>query len=426
VSDHRLAWLGVSPDDARRGVTSVCSAHPLVLEAAMRDAVEHGYVLLIEATVNQVNHLGGYTGLTPERFRDEVHEIAAAVGLPAQRLVLGGDHLGPNPWRTLPAEQALANARETVSAYVTAGFQKIHLDTSMGCAGEPPALDDATTATRAAQLAEVAERAGGEADVLPRYVIGTEVPKPGGATESLDELEVTSAAAAQESFAVHGDAFARAGVSDAFERVIALVVQPGVEFGHTDVVAYQPQRAVALAGSLRELPGVVFEAHSTDYQPDECLAALVRDGFAILKVGPALTFALREALYGLQYIAQTLRPGWGERGLIECMEEVMLSDPSHWREHYHGDADSERVLRHFSYSDRIRYYWPDARATAAVTTLLTRLDERDIPATLLSQFLSRQYARVAAGDREATGRELVIGAVRDALAPYERATAAGA
>jgi CHAD domain-containing protein len=40
------------------------------------------------------------------------------------------------------------------------------------------------------------------------------------------------------------------------------------------------------------------------------LAALVRDGFAILKVGPALTFALREALYGLDLIAAALDPAW--------------------------------------------------------------------------------------------------------------------
>jgi D-tagatose-1,6-bisphosphate aldolase subunit GatZ/KbaZ len=61
----------------RVGIYSVCSAHPLVLRAAMRQAAEDETVLLIEATSNQVDQFGGYTGMTPERFRDFVHALAA-------------------------------------------------------------------------------------------------------------------------------------------------------------------------------------------------------------------------------------------------------------------------------------------------------------------------------------------------------------
>jgi len=48
-------------------------------------------------------------------------------------------------------------AEAMIVAYARAGFTKLHLDTSMGCAGEPFALDDATTAARAARLAAAAE-----------------------------------------------------------------------------------------------------------------------------------------------------------------------------------------------------------------------------------------------------------------------------
>jgi sugar/nucleoside kinase (ribokinase family) len=161
-------------------ITSVCSAHPMVIEAAVRQAAADGAALLVEATSNQVNHQGGYTGLTPEAFRDELHRTAHRVGLPADRIVLGGDHLGPNPWRHLPAEAALAQAETMVAAYVAAGFRKIHLDTSMGCEGEPEHLPDSLTAARAARLARVAEdTAAGTAGRL-RYVIGTEVPTATG------------------------------------------------------------------------------------------------------------------------------------------------------------------------------------------------------------------------------------------------------
>ena len=123
-----------------RGITSVCSAHPLVIEAALRRGKSESAAVLIEATCNQVNQEGGYTGMTPADFRRFVEEIAARIAFPAEQLILGGDHLGPNPWKALPAEEALARAEAMIAAYVDAGFRKIHLDTSMGCAGEPDAL----------------------------------------------------------------------------------------------------------------------------------------------------------------------------------------------------------------------------------------------------------------------------------------------
>src|ERR1039458_6456166 len=83
----------------RRGIYSVCSANRLVLEAAFAQAKQDGSPLLIEATCNQVNQDGGYTGQTPAQFRDYVHTVAKESNFAAERLILGGDHLGPNPWQ---------------------------------------------------------------------------------------------------------------------------------------------------------------------------------------------------------------------------------------------------------------------------------------------------------------------------------------
>ena len=130
------AWLAALPEHRRlgevRGLTSVCSAHPWVIEAALSAPGEAK--VLIEATCNQVNQEGGYTGMTPADFRGFVEANRPAAGLPASRLILGGDHLGPNPWKHLPAEEAMQRAEAMVAAYVEAGFAKIHLDASMGCA----------------------------------------------------------------------------------------------------------------------------------------------------------------------------------------------------------------------------------------------------------------------------------------------------
>jgi D-tagatose 6-phosphate 4-epimerase len=417
MHDSILTRLGELRSEGRpRGITSVCSAHELVIEAALLQALADDEPALIEATCNQVNQDGGYTGMTPAGFRRFVEAIADRVGFSRERLILGGDHLGPNPWKALPAEQAMDKALAMIAAYAEAGFSKLHLDASMGCAGEPAALPDDVTASRAARLAARAEQAAGS--IRPLYIIGTEVPTPGGATHALDHLEPTAPEAVAATFRVHEAEFARTA-PDAWPRVIAIVVQPGVEFGHEDVVVYQPERARALSHTLDTMPGLVFEAHSTDYQPERALARLVKDGFPILKVGPGLTFALREAIYGLDAIAAVLRPG-GEP-VSAAMERLMLAEPDNWRSHYPGTPDEQRVLRHYSYSDRIRYYWPAPAAREAVEALLSRLETVAIPETLVSQFLPRLYERVAAGQLAAEPRTLMIEAVRDVLRSYARA-----
>jgi D-tagatose-bisphosphate aldolase class II non-catalytic subunit len=406
------------PLSEQAGITSVCSGHPLVVEAAMLQAAEDETELLIEATCNQVNHQGGYTGLTPADFRDMVHAIAQRVGFPVDQVILGGDHLGPTPWRRLPAERAMAEAETMVAAYVAAGYQKLHLDTSMGCQGEADHLGDALTAERAARLARVAERTARYAGTPVHYVIGTEVPTPGGALHDIEALEVTTPEAVFATLEAHRLAFAAAGAEEAFERVIAVVVQPGVEFDTEKIVVYKPERARKLVGALGALPGLVFEAHSTDYQPPDKLADLVRDGFAILKVGPGLTFAMREALYALDHIAAEITPGWAERSLMETMELEMVARPEYWAAYYSGTPNWQRIMRHFSYSDRIRYYWASPAAEEAVDRILVHLGGTGIPAPLVSQFLPTLYPRVASGELPAAPKMLVLEAIKDVLRQY--------
>ena len=217
------------------GIYAVCSAHPIVLEAAIRYAHANHTPLLIEATSNQVDQFGGYTGMTPADFRSFVCRLADSLDFSQDMLILGGDHLGPNRWQNLPAEQAMANADDLIKSYVAAGFKKIHLDCSMSCANDPVPLTDEIVAERAARLAKVAEETCmahfGESDLV--YVIGTEVPVPGGAHETLTDLAVTTPDAARATLQAHYHAFEKHGMEGIWPRIIALVVQPGVEFDHT-------------------------------------------------------------------------------------------------------------------------------------------------------------------------------------------------
>jgi D-tagatose-1,6-bisphosphate aldolase subunit GatZ/KbaZ len=310
-------------------------------------------------------------------------------------------------------------AETMIRAYARAGFTKLHLDTSMGCRGEPVALSDEVTAARAARLAAAAEDAiRDSAGAKPVYIIGTEVPIPGGAMEELGVLEVTRADAALKTVSVHAEAFDAAGATEAFRRVVGVVVQPGVEFGNHNVIAYDPRRADGLKATLDHLPGLVFEAHSTDYQSRDALRTLVTDGFAILKVGPGLTFALREALYGLDQIAAFLFPGRRSETLISVVERVMTEDPDNWIKYYHGTADEQRLQRHFSYSDRVRYYWPEKEIANAVAELFTVFGDLEIPETLISQYLQGLYPRVRARTASATAKGLTIAAVDVVLEDY--------
>ncbi|HGW3730190.1 TPA: tagatose-bisphosphate aldolase subunit KbaZ [Citrobacter freundii] len=402
------------------GIYAVCSAHPIVLEAAIRYAHANHTPLLIEATSNQVDQFGGYTGMTPADFRSFVCRLADSLDFSQDMLILGGDHLGPNRWQNLPAEQAMANADDLIKSYVAAGFKKIHLDCSMSCANDPVPLTDEIVAERAARLAKVAEETCmahfGESDLV--YVIGTEVPVPGGAHETLTDLAVTTPDAARATLQAHYHAFEKHGLEGIWPRIIALVVQPGVEFDHTHIIDYQPQKAVALSKMVEDYDTLVFEAHSTDYQTPQSLRQLVIDHFAILKVGPALTFALREALFSLAAIEEELLPAKACSGLRHVLESVMLDRPEYWQTHYHGDGNARRLARGYSYSDRVRYYWPDSQIDEAFERLVRNLADDPIPLPLISQYLPLQYVKVREGDLSATPRELIINHIQDILQQY--------
>jgi len=371
------------------GITSVCSAHPLVVEAALRHALLHDTpVVLFEATCNQVNQDGGYTGMRPAGFVEFVHAIADQVGLPRSRIVFGGDHLGPNPWTSLAADAAMDKAEAMVDVYVAAGFHKIHLDCSMACAGDPVPLPEAEIVRRAVRLCLAAEAACERTGSIPPvYVIGTEVPTPGGATEAIEGLAVTTPEAALATIAAHRRAFEEAGLASAWERVIASVVQPGVEFDHHDVIDYRPEKARELSEAIESVPGLVFEAHSTDYQTRASLRALIRDHFAILKVGPGLTFALREALWALDAIENEWIPAHRRAGLRTVTLERMREKPAQWRRYYRAEGQALQIDMQYSLSDRIRYYWPDAVVESARERLFANLAEQPPPMPLLSQYL---------------------------------------
>ena len=412
------------------GTYAVCSAHPSVIDAAIQQSKADGSLLHVESTSSQVNQFGGYTGVTPVQFAQWIHSATKNAGLPDEQVLLGGDHLGPFPWRNEASISALEKASKLVRDCVAAGYQKIHLDASMACADDPKTgISESTIAARAAILCQAAEQAHRE---LPRrspqpvYVVGTEVPVPGGESNDTGAPAVTKAKDVHRTLVAFQAAFTELGLESAWERVIALVVQPGVDFGSNSIFDYHQSKAVTLSAALASHPGIVFEAHSTDYQSPQALARLVEDHFAMLKVGPWLTFAYREAVLALSAIEQELfekKSGVRLSQVRKALDAAMLSDPSHWRSYYHGDEDEVRRDRIYSYSDRCRYYWHQPTVKEEVRRLFENVRSTNIPLTLVSQYLPLEYEAVRAGEFPAAPERLIEYHIRRVLRIYADACA---
>ncbi len=405
------------------GIPSFCTAHPFVLETAVQLAVKLNFPLLVEATSNQVNQFGGYTGMRPVDFKSYLSELAGKSGLPETHLILGGDHLGPNPWQMQPAEQAMAHAEQMVKEYVQAGFTKIHLDASMKLGGDDPLIPlyPEVAANRSARLARAAQ------SVCPKgtrlvYVIGTEVPVPGGAREHEESTQVTKPEDVLQTIELTEKAFTELGIPQEWGKVAAVVVQPGVEFGDDFVLNFNPEKTQELSAFIETQPDMVYEAHSTDYQTQTALKQMVQGHFAILKVGPALTFAYREAVFALAQIEQEWLPAYRQSHLLPVIESVMQSEDEYWRNYYHGSLIDQAFARKYSLSDRIRYYWPDKRIQAALRVLITNLAEKSIPIPLLSQYLPKQLQKIQDGQIQNKPKDIIEDHICREIEKYIQAT----
>ena len=395
-------------------VPSVCSAHPEILTSALHLARDLERPLIIEATSNQVNQFGGYTGMRAADFMAFVNKLISTSGIDPTTVVLGGDHLGPQVWNREPAEQAMDKAKCLVAEYSTAGIQKIHLDCSEGCAGEAAQVSDELAAARAAELAVVCRNASENPQELV-FVVGTEVPPPGGVRmDDNGNLVATTPQNATKTINAHRAAFEAQGAADLWGQVAGLVVQPGVEFSFDEVHQLPLGRDPGLRSVMMDHPHLCLEAHSTDYQPPDVYPRLAELGFAFQKVGPALTYAWRRALYALDHLRSILQPG--STSLPQVVESAMRKNPVFWRDHY--PASGAEVAWHFGLSDRIRYYWTDSAVAGAVTGLLDELATANLPDHVYLEVFEPAVLAQSARLGESRPLALARAQVQQSLAPY--------
>ncbi|MFH2046769.1 MAG: class II D-tagatose-bisphosphate aldolase, non-catalytic subunit [Pseudomonadota bacterium] len=430
--DYLLKLLAAHKQGDPVGITSICSANNFVVSAALEYARKRNSLVCIESTGRQVNQFGGYAGMQPEQFAKYVRSISEAMRLDCDKVVLGGDHLGPDAWRFENSDVAMAKAKDLIRNCVYAGYRKLHLDTSMPCQDDMQngrtQLSIKTIADRTASLCEIAEQAakahtGNKVQLV--YVVGAEVPTPGGMLESRsDEIRVSSAKDVEDTISIMHRAFVERGLESAWDRCLALVVETGTSFGPETVCDYDSKKTKDLKLLIEGEENMVFEAHSTDFQTRQSLSNMVYDHFAILKVGPWLTFTTREALYALAYIEREWlaeRRGVTLSRLPELMQELMDADSKHWQEHYQGDKAYLRYISAYGFSDRIRYYWSDRRCSEAIERLFENLTKYGIPLPLLSQYMPTLYEAVREGRIQCIPSRLVYGRIEEILDKYAKA-----
>lgn len=416
------------------GIYSVCSANGYVIEAALKRGMSDESCVLIESTANQCDQNGGYTGMKPADFKEFVLDIAEKNGFDKEKIFLGGDHLGPLTFACKDEPEAMADAEELIRHYVGAGFTKIHIDTSMKLNSDDPdvRLSDEIIAGRGARLAQVAEEAykkllERDPDAIPPvYIIGSEVPIPGGAVGGEDNgVQVTKVEDFKNTVKTFEKAFQAAGLDDeVWNRVIAVVVQPGVEEKDSGCTEYDREKAKELTASIKDFPTLIFEGHSTDYQTKIKLRELIEDGVGILKVGPGLTFAMREAMFALENIEKELLYGTDTEPsrFAETLDAAMLKDDKYWKKHYQGTELEIRLKRKYSFSDRCRYYMPVPEVEKASERLISNLRATGVPLNLLSQFMPIQYTKVREGLLENDPVALIEDRITNTIDEYLYAT----
>lgn len=411
------------------GIYSACTANPICIEAVLENAKETKSLCLIESTANQVNQFGGYTGLTPEDFAKFVYRIGNKTGIDSNQIILGGDHLGPLTWTNVNSNTAMENAKKLIETYVLAGYTKIHIDTSMRLQDDASKLDNNLIVQRSIELAKTVQKAYEKLHsknpntLFPVLVVGSEVPIPGGAQSRDNQMHITTPSDLIDTIQAYESGFISNGLDDLWQQVIAIVAQPGVEEADLMPVEYNHKMAQPLMKAIQSYPNLVMEGHSTDYQTKTKLRQMVKDGVGILKVGPALTFALREGLFALSFMEDILYQNSPTKSHFRHrLEEAMVSQPRYWVSHYHGNESDLYIKRQYSFSDRCRYYLPQETIDDAIKKLCTNIDNIKIPMSVLSQFMPLQYQRVRDGLLDLNSMSLLKDHIKDVIRDYTYAT----
>lgn len=347
----------------KKGIPSFCTANFDVIEIIFKFAKINRFPILLESTSNQVNQDGGYTGLKPKNFKNKIYKIASEYRIKKQKLFLGGDHLGPLPWKRLKENKAMENAKELVKQYINAGFKKIHLDTAILCLNQKKISRE-----------EVVSRCTKLIKNIPKkklnsifFVVGTEVPAAGGG-DNVKPI-VTKMNNIKKDYLSY-----RKFISKFLSRkkqTFGLVIDPGIGFQNRTLTKSNFNKINQKKNfSLKN--NFIFEAHSSDYQSLADLKKLCNKNFKFLKVGPELTYFFMRAILLMEKVERNIF--FKNSNLKEVLLLQMDKNKKYWYKYYSKTKYDTEFLKLHSLLDRARYYWDNKKVRQSKKILFKNIN----------------------------------------------------
>ena len=326
----------------KHSLPSFCSSNFDVLKSIMIFAKYQNFPVLIESTSNQVNQYGGYSGLKPFQFEKKIRRLAKFIKLNNKSLMIGGDHLGPLPWKDLDEATAMKNSKKLVKDCLKAKYEKIHIDTAIICRGEKK-IDRHTVIQRCDEILSVFSKKDFDNVFL---VIGTEVPFAGGGHA------IKSSPTTFESIKEEIDLYSTILKK---KKKFALVIEPGIGFGNFSVIQAKLKNfGKRLIFSKKN--NFVYEAHSSDYQKISSLKKLVKNNFKFLKIGPELTYFYAKSIFKMEEFEKKIYKN-NFSNIKNIILKEMKNNNSYWIDYYKAKKKKLDNLKFNSYLDRLRYYW---------------------------------------------------------------------
>ena len=326
-----------------KALPSFCTANFDVIESIFYYCNINKLPCLIECTSNQVNQDGGYTSNTPKLFVNKINNLRKKIKLKQSQLFLGGDHLGPLPWKNNTNKIALKKSVKLINSFLNEKFDKIHVDTSIKCKNDKSINNEIIFDRTCKILSSTIIKKKINDKFL---VIGTEVPLSGSNDDkkviitSIKKIKIEALNFKNFLESLHLK-----------KKIFGLVIEPGMKYMNTSIK--KPIFTKFLhKKKFSKMNNFVFEAHSTDYQPKKILLKLVDNNFKFLKVGPELTFNYSRSLFFMNKIENK----FFKNLTSDIKKNILLSmkqNNTYWKEYYDKNND---LLFLNSKLDRSRYY----------------------------------------------------------------------
>ena len=349
----------------KKGLPSFCTSNVDVLKTIFFFCQTNKFPCLIESTSNQVNQFGGYTNKTPRMFYKNKSILSKKFNL-KKNLFLGGDHLGPLPFKNQNSNKAIINSIRLINNYLKSDFCKIHIDTSIKCKNDREINQKIIFERTKKILTKINLKKKIKKIFL---VIGTEVPLSG--SNEKGKISITEDKQIMEEV----KQFKKLLLSLYNRKVkFALVIEPGMRYMHHTLTKpkfsnFKLKRNFSLKNNF------VYEAHSTDYQNLKTLKNLTKNNFKFLKVGPELTFRYSRSLLFMRKIEEKFISDKKSNFETQIVK-TMLSDNKYWKDYY--TAKNLKIKKRLilnSKLDRMRYYFNDKKIIRSIHILRRNINK---------------------------------------------------